>query len=118
MKIEVEDPKDVQFYSAHARELKRTQQEKILKFIEHRCIEYSPEMKCFLCHPIPGYNVTTYTVKREGKGFSCNCQGYQTKLKRGEEASCSHIGATFEFLKRAHLSLVQEKIQSALTMFG
>ena len=97
---------DVQFYSAHARALKETQQHKIDKFIEHGCIEYDKATKTFKCKPIPGYNSTTYDLTRDklNGGFACNCQGFQKRKKDHEEGrnpdppSCSHVGTLFEWL--------------------
>lgn len=89
-------PKDngVQLYSAHAKLLMHTQQEKIKKFIENECIEYAGG-NTYLCHPIEGYNSTTYKIIRNNGQMECNCQWY-TKNK----LNCSHIGAVYEYLKR------------------
>lgn len=65
---------------------------KASKFIENRCLDYSPENKEFFCKPLRGYNTRTYTLVNHNLGdFECNCQGYQSKLKKGEFPSCSHI---------------------------
>lgn len=96
----VESPKEVQFYSAHARALNHTQQHKVNKFLEHNCIEYAGN-NTFICKPIPGYNKTTYELtKNDFGGFDCNCQGFQKKLKQFGEGSCSHEGTLFEYFAR------------------
>lgn len=93
-------PQEVQFYSAHARDLLQTQQHKIKKFIEHNCIAYAGN-GVFICKPIPGYNKTTYEMmKGSTSEFECNCQYFQSKKRKGESAYCSHIGALFENFAR------------------
>ena len=95
-----ERPGTVQIYSSTARELLQTQQHKIKKFIEHKCIEYAGN-GVFICKPIPGYNKTTYEMKQNEKGdFECNCQYFQKYKKIGERRFCSHLGALYEFFKR------------------
>lgn len=76
----------VQLYSAHARELRHTQQHKVMKFVEYGCVEYDRENRVFLCKPIEGYNSTTYEI-RNSKEFEweCNCQGFQSAKRRYEK---------------------------------
>lgn len=102
---------EVQFYSHHAKELKYSQQQKIKKFLEYDCIKYDSIKKEYLCLPIPGYNTRTYTLKwnKELKEFECNCQGFQTKMKKylldpitAPKPSCSHIGALYEHFAVLH----------------
>lgn len=92
--------KGVQFYSEHAKELLYSQRNKILRFLECRCLEYDGD-GVFLCLPIPGYNKTTYSMKKNVVGdWECSCQFYQKYKKLGEVRFCSHLGALFEFFKR------------------
>jgi hypothetical protein len=115
-------PNPVQYYSHHAKELKHSQKDKIRKFIENDCIEYEGD-NVFLCHPIPGYNSTTYRMTSIGHGeFECDCQGYQTRKKayeRGAEQtrpSCSHIGALFEHFARFHKARREERVFAGLQL--
>jgi len=96
-----ERPEDVQFYSAHARELLQSQQHKIRKFLQHRCIEYVGN-NTFICKEIPGYNKTCYKLTKLLSGdFDCNCQGYMTRYNRGDKRPfCSHLGALYEYFAR------------------
>ena len=89
--------KQVQFYSHTAQELLCTQQSKIKKFIDGGCISWDPGVGAFLCSPIVGYNTRTYTMKKVGSGFECNCQFSVMRRKRGEPGVCSHIGALYEW---------------------
>lgn len=42
--------------------------------------------------PLPTYNKTTYTIKNDKGVWYCNCQGFQSKLKKGiTNPECSHI---------------------------
>jgi hypothetical protein len=64
-------------------------------------IEYDKATKEFYCGILEGYNTRRRLLKRDKEfGFSCPCQGFQTKLKKyresgntSEEPFCSHIGA-------------------------
>lgn len=94
---------DIQFYSEHAQELKYSQQHKVRKLLEHNCIQYDGVNKVFVCLPVKGYNSTTYTLLKGPKGFVCTCQGFLTKVKKGESPTCSHIGALYEKLARRRL---------------
>jgi hypothetical protein len=88
---------NVQYYCHHARELKHTQVNKALKFIEADCIKYAGD-GLFACEPLAGYNTRTYTMKKSERyfdTFECNCQGWITKEKHDGivegSANCSHI---------------------------
>lgn len=91
---------EVQFYSHHAKDLKYTQRNKVLKFLENQCIEYVGD-NVFICKPISGYNKRTYTLVKESTGeFSCNCQFYVMNRRKGETVFCSHLGALYEFFSK------------------
>jgi hypothetical protein len=93
MKVEA---MDIQYYDMIKGELVHTQEHKALKFIEHGCIMWDEKVRCFLCKPIEGYNIRTYTLKPNGHGrFSCNCQGFRKKEKIGETPFCSHLFALY-----------------------
>lgn len=68
-------------------------------FLANNCIiALNPYV--FTCKPIPGYNKTSYTIVRSCNSldtWSCNCQGYVSKAKKGE-GNCSHILAVKQFL--------------------
>lgn len=92
----VKRPEDVQYYSSKEHELAQTQIHKAHKFLELGCIGYDQIEKCFYCKPINGYNSTTYKMRRDQNsefGFCCDCQGFQTKMKRAGPgaANCSHV---------------------------
>lgn len=88
----------VQSYSEHFQALVHSQQNKVLKFLEARCIEYEGG-GVYICKPLPGYNKTTYRLKREADSFECTCQFYQTHKEDGEPRYCSHMGALYEFFR-------------------
>jgi len=66
-------------------------------FLEASCIKLVEKNK-WECLPLPGYNKTTYKIELRDDGYFCNCQGYNTKLKKGEEPTCSHIIAIKQFM--------------------
>lgn len=122
------------FYSAHARELVGKTDGKIKAILAQGCIEYVREIENnhFVCKPIMNpdgspYNKHTYILKASKQfGFTCNCQGWQTKYKKhmtdpvhAHSPNCSHVASLFEFLKRQHLDIRQEKIYGGMqTTFG
>lgn len=78
----------IQKYNPQTGLLTKSQQYKIRKLVEHKCIERLGE-DTWIVKPIPGYNSTTYTITRGMTGqLSCNCQFFATK-----QTDCSHIGA-------------------------
>ncbi len=90
---------DIQYYDANTGQLTYSQKHKIKKLLEHNCIQYNKTLGHFVCKPIPKYNITTYNLKKEGDKFTCNCQGYNKKVKLYGEGYCSHIAALYEYLK-------------------
>ena len=54
----------------------------------------------WVINPLPGYNKTAYTIKNDKQSWYCNCQGFQSKLKRFNDGDwdiiveCSHIQIT------------------------
>ena len=83
----------------------KAQQKKAASFIEHGCIhslksplhmidgEY-PDY--YICTPIEGYNVTTYTIRENVNGsLHCDCQFNKTT-----EKMCSHILAVLLFREK------------------
>lgn len=64
---------------------------KARRFLEENCIEKSEG--CWICKPIKGYNRKTYHMKLERIGWTCSCQGFKTKIEKGESPICSHIVA-------------------------
>ena len=122
------------FYSAHARELVGKTDGKIKAILAQNCLEYVREEgnNHYACKPIKNpdgspYNKHTYELKASKQfGFTCNCQGWQTKYKKhmadpvnSHSPNCSHVAALFEFLKRQHLHIRAEKIYGGFqTVFG
>ncbi len=64
-----------------------TKKGKAKRFVELNCISKIKETE-FECAPVPGYNKTTYTIKKENNCFSCTCQAFKRNQQR-----CSHIMA-------------------------
>ena len=88
-------PNLVQFYSAVEKRLMHPLDRKAFLFFKHGCIQ-EKAVGVFLCKPLDGYNKTEYVVREDssfGCGFRCNCQGFQSKLQRGEPPRCSHVDA-------------------------
>ena len=103
---EVLTPDNVMYYSHHAKEVKGTLRSKAQKFLDLGLVEWDRAAKNFYVHFIPGYNTRTYEIVRRAAGFECNCQGCQTKIKKGlydpdvdSFAACSHILAVYLWLK-------------------
>jgi hypothetical protein len=122
------------FYSTHARELVGKTDAKIRAILAQGCIEYVREEgnNHFICKPIMNqdgtpYNKTTYEIKSHKVwGWTCTCQGFQSKMKKHMEdpinnsaPSCSHTIAMWEFIKRWNINRKQEKIYGGMQMtFG
>lgn len=123
---------DLIFYSNHARALIGKTDDKIRRILTQGCIEYDKENKVFLCKPImqnngKPYNSTTYMIERhKAFGFSCDCQGWQSKFRKHEadpinmpSPYCSHVAALYEYLARQHKDRREMRIgQAMLTMFN
>ena len=77
---------------------------KASKLIELGLVNYKAN-GVFQVSPIPGYNTRTYQLEPTGKPgavsdkFSCNCQGWQSKVKRGGKPGCSHTLALSYYFK-------------------
>ena len=91
---------DIQYYSEHLRGLAHSQIEKSEKFLENGCLEYDKDSKTWKVNPIEGYNKTIHEISKENGAFVCSCQGCQTRLKKGLNPNCSHIGALYMFFER------------------
>lgn len=124
---------NVRYWSKHTKELAGSQVTKALAFLEHDCLQYVGDddefnsKYTFVCLPLNksddhqevvrdqiitfhkkpfeiDYNNSMYKIYKNGSGnFECNCQGWQTKARRGEiindGANCSHILALFYAFK-------------------
>lgn len=102
-------PKQVQYYSSHTHQLAHSQVHKAILFLEKGCIQYDSINKCFWCLPLANYNKNTYKIIKSNKGFICDCQGCQKKIREclynpdiEESAACSHILALMYFFKLKH----------------
>lgn len=95
-----ESPVDVQYFSKILGECVQSQHHKARKFIEHECLQWDPDRKCFICLPIPGYNSTTYSLFHTKDSFQCDCQAFVKKYKESGHGFCSHVLALLIFLKR------------------
>jgi len=114
---------NVQYYSRHTKELGHSQVRKATLFLQHECIKYinedmdTGERQVFICLPLnqdsqwivngkqynklpftENYNSTAYHIYKSNKynnTFECDCQGWQSKHKRGaiveEGANCCHV---------------------------
>lgn len=85
--------KNVMYYVHTDKELKGTVKSKALKFVEFGLVKNAGSD--WFVKPIEGYNNTTYLIQ-DGE---CNCQGFQTKKRKGEFAHCSHTLAV-EYYKK------------------
>lgn len=84
---------EIQRYDHTRKILTKSQQYKIRKLVEHKCIKRTgPDT--WLCLPIQGYNSTTYKITRDVAGIHCNCQFYVMNSSiTGGTKDCAHIGA-------------------------
>jgi len=117
---------NVQYWCRHTKELKNTQVNKALQFVRFNCLHYIGNNR-FVCLPLntekewsfklddakmciskkpfdTDYNRSEYIISRlPGGTFECNCQGWQSKARRGEAikdgANCSHVLALFYAFK-------------------
>ena len=119
------EPHTVRYWCRHTKELKGSQVKKAESFVTFDCLHYVGENR-FVCLPLNrstefvwhgrvlrklafmhDYNSSEYLITRTGDDtFECDCQGWQTKARRGEivvgGANCSHVlGLYYAFkLKR------------------
>lgn len=103
-------PHNVMYWEPHSMELIRIKKDgskeagSILKkakiLLEEDCIKKVDRNEWKIL-PVEGYNKTTYKVVFNGRDLTCNCQGYNSKLKRGDKGICSHtIGVEqFEYME-------------------
>jgi len=103
------NPNNVMFWEPESQELISLKKDgskqagtllnKAHRFLEEGCIQRIGNNQ-WVCHPIKGYNKTIYRIELN-TSFNCNCQGYQSKLRKGEKPICSHIIAVkqFEFMQ-------------------
>ncbi len=120
------DHRNVQHYSQHTKEFKHKQVHKAAQFIKLDCIQWDPGSKIFLCHPIEGYNKSTYTITHNRNSppneildftfidFTCTCQYFQQN-----KIPCSHILALYYWFKIRNWSTAgREKYLAALSDGG
>lgn len=79
----------VQFYSEKLKKLKYPVKRKVLKLLANNCLECIDGH--WICKPILGYNTRTYTIEEKNGGYECNCQGCQSRIRKGLSPICSHI---------------------------
>jgi hypothetical protein len=83
-------PTEMCFYDHISQEMTGSQEKKAERFVDLGLIRYIGE-NTFICLPVPGYNKSTYIMRREDDGnFSCNCF-YAVKRQK----TCSHIMALY-----------------------
>lgn len=102
-------PKNVCFYSHHLKILIDSKGNKIagvmnrkaILFLEHDCIRYDQYERVFFCDALKGYNKSNYrlTLNPETNKYECDCQGYTSKVIKGELPFCSHLLALFYWFK-------------------
>ena len=86
----------LQYYNLYERCLAYPQSYKIRRLLELNRIQPGDELGEWVCLPVPGYNTRTYTMTPNHHfhcGWECNCQGFQSKVRKGKEPHCSHINA-------------------------
>ncbi len=107
---------NIQYWCHHTQQFAKTQISKAKKFVENNCYEYNGD-GFFLCNPIEGYNIRTYTIRKnkETDEFDCNCQ-------KGMEGSgmCSHVlGLYYAFrLKYFQNKTITQKLTEMLQNDG
>ena len=84
---------------------------KAMIFLQSKCLSYSKKEKCFFCEPLAGYNTRTYTLRynKTEEIFTCNCQGFKTKEKKGEFPGCSHTLALMYAFKCGYFKKEKQK---------
>lgn len=115
---EVINPRSVIYYSSFTKQVKGNVKSKAKKILELGLIEDFSDVDLFYVNPIKGYNKTKYTISRNGIGYECNCQGCQSKMRKGEydpqteeKAACSHILAIYYWLKIKNWNKEDETLQ-------
>ena len=101
---------DVIKWDASKKILKGSMYDKAWKFVNLGLIKETERIEDAVNYdilPILGYNSTVYHVEytllsNYEMGYTCNCQGFNTKLRKGEEAICSHIIAVRIFRSKVN----------------
>jgi hypothetical protein len=95
----------IQHYNAGTRTFAQPVNQKVKKLLELGLISRITD-GLYQCLPIPGYNITTYTIRELMGRLTCNCQ-------RGrKELECSHVRAVriyqdqVEHIKQEQLHLL------------
>jgi len=88
----------------YGKRMVNTMHHKAVIFLREDLIKYSKDEKCYYCKMLKGYNTTDYKMKynKELKRHECECQGFQTKFRKGEEPICSHTLALKYHWKMQH----------------
>jgi len=76
----------IQHYNAGTRTFEQPVSQKIKKLLELGLVRKITD-GLYQCLPIPGYNITTYTIRELMGRLACNCQ----RGRKGLE--CSHVRA-------------------------
>lgn len=147
---EVVSVKNVQFWCKHTRTLAHSQSHKALQFVEYDCIKYLGNDEefnskyTFICLPLntasewpvlriggevmmpkkpfgADYNSSEYKMFRVKEGvWTCNCQGWNMKHKRGETGedgvACSHLLALFYCFKMKRFGHAHGAIQKEVDL--
>ncbi|MEW6295936.1 MAG: hypothetical protein AB1467_06670 [Candidatus Diapherotrites archaeon] len=120
------DYHDVQYYDHISKKLTMPQMEKAMKFVYLDLIKYNGDGS-FTCKAMIGYNTRNYTLKKHSEfSWECNCQGWQSKLKKYEHdgsawPSCSHVAALYVWFKVRYSkdwNAAQEEAQKMLKEFS
>jgi len=113
---------DVCFWDHWTKELKGSIISKAKKFYKLKLVSYVGD-NTWIVEPIKDYNTRTYEVTNKKddediRSFECNCQGFQSKLRKfklrqsDEEAYCSHTVAVKMFAgNEAHNKAVERKMK-------
>jgi len=84
---------DLCYYDNISKTLKGSQITKAKAFNRNKCIQYQGN-GMFICKPIKDYNSSVYSMKKEFKEWTCNCQWFMKN-----RITCSHLQALFLFFK-------------------
>lgn len=97
----------VQRYNAATRKLEQPVSSKTEKILAQGLVKRIV-VGLYEVLPIPGYNITTYTIRESYGQLSCNCQGFHKNHR------CAHVDAIRIFRERTETR--EEQLQAHLPL--
>ena len=89
---------EIQYWDSTEEKLAHSQSTKIRRLLDGKHIDEQSD-GTFIILPIADYNSTLYRVSMNGD-VHCNCQGFASRVKKGEIPVCSHILAVKNHIMR------------------